>query len=238
MGSHGSRAGRRRIAAGHVVSDMASRSDPPSGLRVRQKEARRQAILDAAEALIRENGSADFSMQALSGRAGLSRATPFNLFGSKSAILYALLARSLGARLRREMPSAADPYEHLLRCAEGGARHFVSDPVYYRTLHRFVLGVADSIHRPAFMKGSLDFWREASRPLVDAGEMPPGMRHDMFAMLLRNHFGGSVDYWVVEDLTDAQFTAQIYFGAVLALLSLATGERRAWLLAKLEGAAA
>lgn len=55
-------------------------------LRERQKQARRQAILDAAEALIRETGATDFTMLAVAERAMVSPTTLYNLFGTKAAM--------------------------------------------------------------------------------------------------------------------------------------------------------
>ena len=59
------------------------------------KDQRRRAIVKAARALIRENAETGFSMRSLAERAGLSLVTPYNLFGSKQAVLQAVLDEDL-----------------------------------------------------------------------------------------------------------------------------------------------
>lgn len=207
---------------------------PPSSLRERQKDARRAAILEAAEVIIRESGSANFAMQELSERAKLSRATPFNLFGSKSAILYTLLNRSLDKIFARGVLDNADPYERVIRRSGGAAELFAGDPIFYRPLYRFVLGVEDPVNRPAFMNRALHFWLEATNGLVEDGILPPSIPQEMFAIQLRNHFAGTLDYWVMGEMTNRQFMAQIYFGTIQDLMAVAPQDKREVLLAKLE----
>ena len=60
------------------------------GLRERRKLERRERILAAAQELIRATGSLGLSMRALALKAEVSLATPYNLFGSKGAVLHAL----------------------------------------------------------------------------------------------------------------------------------------------------
>jgi AcrR family transcriptional regulator len=53
-------------------------------------------ILDAAEQLLKK-GKPEFSMRELAAQAGVSFATPFNHFGSKTAVMHALSARRIEA---------------------------------------------------------------------------------------------------------------------------------------------
>ncbi|MGW8202252.1 TetR/AcrR family transcriptional regulator [Sphingomonas bisphenolicum] len=204
-----------------------------AGLRFRQKEARRADILDAAESLIRETGSTDFAMQILSDRAGLSRATPFNLFGSKSAILYSLLNRTLDAIFERSALTVSDPFDRVLRSADSSALLFVGDPIFYRPLYRFVLGVEDPVHRPAFMSRALEFWTDATQGVADAGLLPSVLPHRFFAMQLRTLFVGALDFWVMREVTDREFVNQVHFSTAQHLLSVAVDNHREYLLSKM-----
>ena len=67
-----------------------ARATAPSGRREAGKTERRQRIIRAARQLIRQTGNAGLSMRALAVRAGVSLATPYNLFGSKRAIVLAV----------------------------------------------------------------------------------------------------------------------------------------------------
>lgn len=60
----------------------------------------KDAILDAAEQLLRK-GKPEFSMRELAAQAGVSFATPFNHFGSKTAVMHALSARRIEAMTDR-----------------------------------------------------------------------------------------------------------------------------------------
>ena len=51
------------------------------------KAERRHRIVTAARDLIRETGDTGLSMRAIAARANVSLSTPYNLFGSKGAIL-------------------------------------------------------------------------------------------------------------------------------------------------------
>ena len=67
-------------------------------VREANKNLRRRAILDAARALILEDKSRDFSMPALAERAGVSLATPYNLFGTKADILLEIVREDIFER--------------------------------------------------------------------------------------------------------------------------------------------
>ena len=59
------------------------------------KHSRRRKIVRAARVLMQQTGDAGFSMRALAEQAGVSIATPYNLFGSKQAIMFAVLDADL-----------------------------------------------------------------------------------------------------------------------------------------------
>ena len=61
-----------------------------SGLRAKQKESRRQAMLAAAAKLFKEQGFARTSMEDIAAQAGLSVATAYNYFKTKGEICVAI----------------------------------------------------------------------------------------------------------------------------------------------------
>ena len=89
-------------------------------LREQKKEGRRRTILHAAETLVRETNSTDFSMRELALRAGFSLATTYNLIGSKATVLYALLNQCMDrvdvARL--STLERGDPIEHVFQASD------------------------------------------------------------------------------------------------------------------------
>ena len=66
-----------------------------SSRREREREARRQAILDAAEAVIRRRGFADTTMDEVATEAELSKGALYLYFANKDALCAALVERTL-----------------------------------------------------------------------------------------------------------------------------------------------
>ena len=98
----------------------------PTGRREAGKAERRARIIQAARDLIRDTGDAGLSMRALAARAGVSLATPYNLFGSKRAIVMAVLQ---------------DVREFIDRVSNLPA----AGPRFYRTLWSTVFDTADEV---------------------------------------------------------------------------------------------
>lgn len=204
-------------------------------LRERQKESRRQRIMDAAEALIRESGTTDFSMLTLAERAGVSPATPYNLLGSKAGVLYGLLNRVMDRVVAdgRDAGRSEDPYLYVLQLAGAVAESFAEDPVFYQPLYRFLLGVSDPVNRPAYMDRGLEYWKFAVGGLHEAGRLPPEIDRDELARELEIHFVGVLDLWVQDELDGAAFQAQTVYGAALLLMSVADEAARMRLMARI-----
>ena len=66
-----------------------------------QKAQRREALLDAAAALLAERGLGDVSLSAIARRAGMSKASVYRYFESREAIFLELLARDYEAIAER-----------------------------------------------------------------------------------------------------------------------------------------
>lgn len=194
-------------------------------VRSRQKEMRRQSILDAAEGLIRETRSTDFSMLVLAERAGTSPATPYNAFGGKSSILYALLVKSLDAIFLDfdKITKTMGPYDIVLFAARAAADFFIADPDYYRPLYLYLIGVSDRVYRPAYLDRALGYWRGALTPLCRDASPRDDVERDAIARSMMILFLGALDLWVQQELDNDEFRAQIMYG-VSAILSGLAGQ--------------
>src|ERR1700756_5038682 len=106
----------------------------PAGRREAGKTERRQRIVKAARQLIRETGNAGLSMRALAARAGVSLATPYNLFGSKRAIVLAVPQDVREFHQRFAAPRAADPVERMFAAVDMSIDFYIGDPRFYKTL--------------------------------------------------------------------------------------------------------
>lgn len=202
--------------------------------RAQQKEHRRQAILAAAEALVRETASTEFSVGALATRANVSVATLYNLLGSKGAILYGLLNRTMDQfEAATATPESDDPYDQALTAATTVARVYVQDSAYLRPLWRFELGVIEPEHRPVLMNRALKFWASRLGALARAGRLPKGVGLPDLAREYQIFFAGVLDLWVQNELSDAQLEAQVRYGILLRLLALGDSAEHSRLMADL-----
>jgi AcrR family transcriptional regulator len=204
------------------------------GLRQKQTNERCRRILESARKLIRRTGGTAFSMRTLADEANVSLATPYNLFGSKGGVLYALLNASL-----EKVDSAADtfssssssgPVARVLEIAGIAADLYVRDATFYRPLMQFLLGARDVEHRPRLLEQSLRRWTRTVHAAVRHGLLAESVDVALLARQLMINFIGVVDLWVHEELDEEAFRAQSLYGSTLLVLANARPEARPSLL--------
>ena len=122
----------------------------------------RQRVLDAAERLLDE-GERDFSMRDLAAEAGVSFATPFNQFGSKAAIMYALSERRIAAMTARyaRINATGDAVQRVACAVESAATTMLEKPV----VNRVVMGwISTSNPEPGeVLQRSKELWATCPR---------------------------------------------------------------------------
>lgn len=102
------------------------------------KEFNRARIRAAAEDIIRNEGMDRLTMRHLAEEAGVSLRTPYNLFGSKTDVLVALID---GARLNPDESSVAHDtvLETLLSALDRAELFFEKDEYFYRAVFREIM---------------------------------------------------------------------------------------------------
>lgn len=181
-------------------------------------------MLDAAEALVRQSGGTDFSMLALAHAAEVSPTTPYNFFGSKEGLLFALLSRSLQSFLQEALlPKSEDPIERVLDAADNAVEILLRDPVLLRPLYKVMLGLTDPIHHPAFLKDAFVFYRTTLDAAVRKKLLRSEQERTSLACSLMAYFMGVLDLWVHEDIDDKWFRAQVGYGFMHLLWPIARG---------------
>ena len=195
-------------------------------LRERQRQQRQDRVVEAAAALIRRHGGTGFSMHELAEASELAPKTLYNLFGSKSAILYELLNRSVDEVVRETLPSLSeDPVDGPLEAARRVSAVFVRDPAIMKPLYQFLLGVPDPERRPQFMARAIEFWRAVLDRSVRRGHLTE-RRAGQLARELLIHTVGTLDLWIHGELDDDAFRAQIAYGSTLLFLQVAPPSAR------------
>jgi AcrR family transcriptional regulator len=191
-------------------------------LRERQKEERRQQILAAAEALIRERGTTEFPMLDLSERAGLSPATPYNLFGSKLAILWTLLRqRDERYQMAFTKKTSSDPYLQVVEAVAVAVRVFTGDAALFKPLCAFLSRSQDAVYRPAYEKATIDLWIKITSDFPKTTLMPSGITHEIYSRQFLTLFIGAFDLWAQGRLSDEEVELQVQLSTVLTLMAIA-----------------
>ena len=169
--------------------------------------------------LIKQSGSTDFSMKTLAETARISTYTTYNLIGSKSTVLYILLNRSVDriGIARESYRCGEDPVRYIFDAARAVVDVFDSEADFYRPLMRHLLGVLDTVHRPAFMRRSLEYWVTAFTPLEEAGTLTGGASALTLARNVQVYITGALDYWVHGELTGEELQTQLQAGLCLFL---------------------
>jgi len=203
-------------------------------LREEHKSERRKQILDAARRLIRATGGTEFSMLRLAQEAKVSLITPYNLLGSKSSVLYALLNDSL-ERLDEvtEAQPSSRPVDAVLELAGIAADVYIRDSRFYRPLMLFLLGSGDPEHRPQAIEQCLERWRRTLRAAVHGGLLRASIDHELLARQLTISFVGALEFWIHEELDDDAFRAQSLYGSTLLVLANALPAARPRLVERL-----
>jgi AcrR family transcriptional regulator len=175
---------------------------PPTNAR---GEPVRQRVIDAAERLLR-SGKAEFSMRDLAAEAGVSFATPFNKFKSKTAIMHALSERRIDEMTKRftEAPPLPTAIERVLLAVGIATAVMLDEP----EVNRSVMG---SIGAPSPSPGdvlarSTALWSLA----LGAGEgLATTNREEALRSLPRQlafAFRGVLSFWTAGELSDDALT--------------------------------
>lgn len=104
--------------------------------RLRQREEARQAILDATEALLIDEGYESFSMRKLAARCGYAAPTIYHYFGDKPGLLDTLIelrVKELSAEMRA-VRLGSDPVENMRGLFLAFARWGLANPTHYELL--------------------------------------------------------------------------------------------------------
>ena len=207
--------------------------EPPLGRREAGKAERRQRIIEAARDLIRETGATGLSMRTLAARAGVSLATPYNLFGSKSAIILALLEDARAFRERFAAVRTPDPLERIFAAVDLSVDYYVSDSVFYKTLWAAVFDTSDEVRSAVYNPKARGFWIGLSEAACEAGAVQPGVSGRLLALQLMHVFRSAMLDWVVGETPPEALSPIIQLGFAMVLSGVAAAEWRGPLHARL-----
>lgn len=204
--------------------------------RERGMAERRARIVEAARDLIRATGDTGLSMRALAERAGVSLATPYNLFGSKQAVMLGVLEADLAQfRAQLDATASADPVQRLFDNIVVATRFYAEDPGFYRALFGGLLGAGGPELRLLFGPPRHALWVEMLEAAQAAGQIRAEVDARLLARTLEGVFGGALPGWLAGDIDADNLAARIGFGFAAALGGVATERARGELSHRLAG---
>ncbi len=186
------------------------------------KDRRRRAIVQAARRLMQKTGRAGFSMRALAEEAGVSVPTPYNLFGSKQAIMYAVLDTDIehyGADLDA---LAADEIGIFFEAVTVAVQRFGSEPAFHKAVLSAVYNEGGKEYRAMFSAPRHAMWRKLVVAAQNAGLIARHVNADAFALQLGRSFFASILEWVHGELSLDELHTWAQYGFALLLLGVAT----------------
>lgn len=192
------------------------------------KAERRRRIVAAARELIKETGDVGLSMRAIAARAGVSLTTPYNLFGSKRAIVVAVLEDVREFHERFSSLHQVNAIDRIFHAMSLSLSYYAEDPDFYRTLWTEALDMSGKELRTALITPQrYAFWwaliSEASRE----GALLPALDLDLLLRNLDLVFGSVMLAWVLGGVEVEDLEPAVGFGYALALRGAASADSQA-----------
>ena len=208
------------------------------GKREQAKARRRTDIVRAARDLIRETGETDLSMRTLAQRAGVSLSTPYNLFGSKRAVVLAVLEdeRDFAERFRKLV--SGNSIDRIFGAHDLAFSYYTSDPEFYRTLWRALLSTSGQddtgLATPERLAQTRAIWLGLVSNAVRDGYLADDIPAELIMQSMAHVTGGALLSWAMGGLSTSALTATVGIGYALCLKGSATAKGQALLQAKIE----
>ena len=211
----------------------------PLALSSERRLARREHLVQAAEALIRERGDAGFSMTELAARAEVSPATPYNLLGSKAEILR-LVVRKDFKRFTKRLSgvSSTGALAHLLRAADLVVTHYESDRPFYRGLFRAAFSADVAEVRDMMSLEGRALWLGWVEAALGAGDLAGWVLPVPLTVVLIRTIGSTAQTWLSEGWSKERFELEMRHSVRLILASVATPAQRAMMAVEIASAQA
>jgi AcrR family transcriptional regulator len=197
------------------------------------KADRRRRITAAARDLIRETGDTGLSMRAIAARAEVSLSTPYNLFGSKRAIVLAVLEDIDDFNARFARLQGVGAIERIFQAVSITVGYYVEDQDFYRTLWTALLDSSGKDERTALLTPERKaFWMALVADAVREGALRPDIDVELLTRNLDLTFAAVMLTWVFEATQPEELEPSAGYGYALALAGAATDAWRARLTAK------
>ncbi|MEQ9505773.1 MAG: helix-turn-helix domain-containing protein [Hyphomonas sp.] len=190
------------------------------------KAERRLKIVRAARDLIRETGDTNLSMRMIAQRAEVSVATPYNLFGSKRAVVMAVLEDERDFLHRFNALKVDNAIDRIFEAHALGASYFIQDPDFYRPLWKALLdtnGEDDTgLATPERQEQTRAAWRWLISAAQQEGLIESGVPVELLERTMSHLGNGIMLSWAMDALPTHELLPSAALGYALVLSAVAT----------------
>jgi len=211
---------------------------PPQGKRAQAIAERRRRLVKAASELIAERDEGAFSMPELAARAGLSLATPYNLFGSKAAVLGEVFARQVrGFHRDNGWMEEADPVARILGVVDRLVAAYAREPRFFRNLWKAFHTLSPGEHHQMGVPGGGHLLAPLVHSLAASGALIADVPPALVEITLIRLFEANFEQWALQGWDIDQLRAGLQASFALVFLGLLDTPCRAPLEATIRAAA-
>lgn len=190
-------------------------------------ERRRQAILRAARAMLNRE---PLSMRRLAEAAGVSPATPYNLFGTKRRLFMALYDEQRAGLIDKLAASRQpDAFARMFHAIHLFGSELADEPAFFRALFATIYASDPERGEPREHDPGAAFWRAIVADVKAEGLIRDTVSVPAFTANFLYLIGGATLDWVEGRIAVARWETAVGYGLALASLTVATERSRAGL---------
>lgn len=185
-------------------------------------DPRTAKLIDAAREIIRETGTFELPMRQLAARAQVSLRTPYEIFGSKSGIIMAILRsdqvtfREITTRLK-----SADPLSMLFDRTMAGMEFYTHEQPFYRALFRATQGYS-GVGGSEPVREIIALYKRLCERGNETGYIRPEIDPAMLAEVLTDQFAANLRHWALSDFDIMLAGNRICYGHAITMAGSVT----------------
>jgi AcrR family transcriptional regulator len=171
---------------------------------------------------MQETSQAGFSMRGLAEKAGVSIATPYNLFGSKQAVMFAVLDADLAQYQDQLERLKSDEIDVFFKAVSLATSLYSAEPGFYRAVLFAAYNDGGTGFRAMFGGPRHAMWRRLVNNARDAGMLASEVEGNSFAINLGHIFFSCIMEWVNGLLSLEELEIRTHYGFAIALRGVST----------------
>lgn len=172
---------------------------------------RRQRLVKAAGELIEESEDGSFSMPKLAEKAGLSLATPYNLFGSKAAVLNALFESQVQSFYQdNSWMNGLCPADLVLGVIDRLIDAYSRKPIFYKNLRRAWYSLGTAEHMKYVKPESSHLVQPLMNVLEREGHIPREIPVAALELTIMRIFNSAFEEWTYQNWTMGRLKSELY----------------------------